>query len=112
MIPRRRCAASEISGSAASSAARRRIGSACAAGSGCGGAIANGYAREGAGVGLLDVNEKAAADVAKEVRDAGGKAESFLLDVTKRDDCVAIARKVAEKAGQVSTLVNNAGIAR
>jgi NAD(P)-dependent dehydrogenase (short-subunit alcohol dehydrogenase family) len=82
------------------------------AGSGIGRAIANGYAREDARVVLLDMNEKAAAEVAKEIRDAGGKAESFLLDVTKRDNCVAIAKKIAEKVGQVSILVNNAGIAR
>src|ERR1700750_2042183 len=82
------------------------------AGSGIGRAIANGYAREGARVVLLDINEKAAADVAREIRDAGGKAESFLLDVTRRDDCVAMERRVAEKVGQVSILVNNAGIAR
>jgi len=41
-----------------------------------------------------------------------GNAESFLLDVTKRDDCAAMARRVADKVGQVSILVNNAGIAR
>ena len=82
------------------------------AGSGIGRAIANGYAREGARVVVLDMNEKAAADVAREIRDAGGKAESFLLNVTKRDDCVAVAKHVADKIGQVSILVNNAGIAR
>ena len=47
------------------------------AGSGIGRAIANGYAREGARVVLLDMDEKAAAEAAKEIRDAGGKAESF-----------------------------------
>ena len=82
------------------------------AGSGIGRAIANGYAREGAGVVLLDMNEKAAADVAKEIRDAGGQAVSFLLDVSNRDDCVATAKQVAEKIGPVTILVNNAGIAR
>src|SRR6202048_3572108 len=82
------------------------------AGSGIGRAIAAGYAREGARVVLLDMNEKAAADVAREIRDAGGSAESFMLDVTKRDDCVAMAKQVADKVGQVSILVNNAGIAR
>ena len=70
------------------------------AGSGIGRAIANGYAREGARVVLLDMNEKAAADVAKEILDAGGKAESFLLDVTRRDDCVAMAKRVARKSGK------------
>ena len=62
------------------------------AGSGIGRAIASGYAREGARVVLLDVNEKAASEAAREIRDAGGKAESFVLDVTRREDCVAVAK--------------------
>ena len=51
------------------------------AASGIGRAIALGYAREGAQVVLLDINEKAAAEAAQEIRDAGGQAESFALDV-------------------------------
>jgi 3-oxoacyl-[acyl-carrier protein] reductase len=82
------------------------------AASGIGRAIAAGYAREGARLVLLDVNESAAAEVAKEIREAGGGADSFALDVTKREDCVAVAKQVAEKVGQVTILVNNAGIAR
>jgi 3-oxoacyl-[acyl-carrier protein] reductase len=82
------------------------------AGSGIGRAIALGYAREGARMVLLDMNETSAAEAAKEIREAGGSAESFALDVTRRDDCIAIAKKVAEKVGPVSILVNNAGIAR
>jgi NAD(P)-dependent dehydrogenase (short-subunit alcohol dehydrogenase family) len=82
------------------------------AGSGIGRAIANGYAREGARVVLLDVNEKAAADVAQEIKAAGGIATSYGLDVTDREACVAMAKQVADKVGPVSILVNNAGIAR
>src|ERR1700751_680286 len=82
------------------------------AGSGIGRAIAAGYAREGARVVALDVNETSAANTAQEIRDAGGKADGFALDVTKRDACVAMAKQVADKVGQVSILVNNAGIAR
>jgi NAD(P)-dependent dehydrogenase (short-subunit alcohol dehydrogenase family) len=82
------------------------------AGSGIGRAIANGYAREGAQVALLDTNESAAAEAAQEIRRAGGQAESFKLDVTRRDDCIAVARRIAEQVGKVSILVNNAGIAR
>ena len=82
------------------------------AGSGIGRAIASGYAREGARVVLLDVNEQAAAEAAQEIRKAGGAAENFVLDVTRREDCIAIAKHVADKVGQVSILVNNAGIAR
>jgi 3-oxoacyl-[acyl-carrier protein] reductase len=82
------------------------------AGSGIGRAIAMGYAREGAQVALLDLNEKAASEAAQEIRRSGGRAESFVLDVTKREDCVAVAKRIAEQVGQVSILVNNAGIAR
>src|SRR5499427_8636354 len=82
------------------------------AASGIGRAIAAGYAREGARVVLLDINETASAEAAKEIRDAGGKAESFRLDVTRRDECIGVAKEIASKAGQVSILVNNAGINR
>jgi NAD(P)-dependent dehydrogenase (short-subunit alcohol dehydrogenase family) len=82
------------------------------AGSGIGRAIALGYAREGARMVLLDIDEKSAAEAAKEIRDAGGKAESFALDVTRREDCIAVAKQVADKVGPVSILVNNAGINR
>jgi NAD(P)-dependent dehydrogenase (short-subunit alcohol dehydrogenase family) len=82
------------------------------AASGIGRAIASGYAREGARVVLLDINEKAAAEAAKEIREANGKAESFALDVTSRENCIAVAKQVAAKVGPVSILVNNAGINR
>src|SRR5260370_19680019 len=82
------------------------------AGSGIGRAIALGYAREGARVVLLDMNQKSAAEAAQEIRSAGGKAESIALDVTQREHCVAVARQIADTVGQVSILVNNAGIAR
>jgi NAD(P)-dependent dehydrogenase (short-subunit alcohol dehydrogenase family) len=82
------------------------------AGSGIGRAIASGYAREGARVVLFDINGNAAAEAAETIRSAGGKAESFALDVTNRDNCFALAKEVADKVGQVSILVNNAGITR
>jgi 3-oxoacyl-[acyl-carrier protein] reductase len=82
------------------------------AGSGIGRAIAAGFAGEGARVVLLDINENAAAEAAWEIRDAGGSATSFALDVGKREDCVAMAKQIADEVGQVSILVNNAGIVR
>jgi 3-oxoacyl-[acyl-carrier protein] reductase len=82
------------------------------AGSGIGRAIAAGYAREGAHVVVLDINKDAAMETAQQILNAGGKAESFALDVTKRDDCIAMAKQVADKVGAVTILVNNAGIAR
>jgi 3-oxoacyl-[acyl-carrier protein] reductase len=61
---------------------------------------------------LLDINADAAAEAVKEIREAGGKADGFALDVTKREDCVAMAKRIAGKIGPVSILVNSAGIAR
>lgn len=80
------------------------------AGSGIGRAIAAGYAREGAHVVALDVNEETAAATAQQILNAGGKADSFALDVTRREDCNAMAKQVADKVGKVTILVNNAGI--
>ena len=82
------------------------------AGSGIGRAIALGYAREGAQVVALDVNEQAAAKTAAEIGAAGGNAGHFMLDVTDRAACGTIAAEIAGKIGRVSILVNNAGIVR
>ena len=80
--------------------------------SGIGRAIALGYAREGAQVIELDINGEAAAETAKAIGRAGGKAHSFVLDVRERDRCRAIAAQIENSLGQVSILVNDAGINR
>ena len=82
------------------------------AGSGIGRAIAQGYAREGAQVAVLDVNGEAASETVQQILNAGGKAQQFVLDVTDRAACRSVAAQVAEKFGQASILVNNAGINR
>ncbi len=82
------------------------------AGSGIGRAIAAGYAREGAKLAVLDIDSAAAGKTAAEIRDAGGKAQAFTLDVTDRLACRDVAAKVASEVGAVSILVNNAGINR
>ena len=82
------------------------------AGSGIGRAIAAGFAREGASLAVLDINGETAEKAASEIRNAGGKAQAFTLDVTDRSACRAVAAQVADKVGAVSVLVNNAGINR
>ena len=81
-------------------------------GSGIGQAIRSGYAREGARVIVLDINREAAAGD-RQVRssDAGGGL-GLELDVTDAQTCRERAAEIAEKIGQVSILVNNAGINR
>jgi NAD(P)-dependent dehydrogenase (short-subunit alcohol dehydrogenase family) len=81
-------------------------------GSGIGRAIALGYAREGARVAVLDINTEAGGKTAAEIRDSGGKAQAFTLDVTDRAACRAVAAQVESQIGAVSILVNNAGINR
>jgi NAD(P)-dependent dehydrogenase (short-subunit alcohol dehydrogenase family) len=81
-------------------------------GSGIGRAIAAGYAKEGAQVVVLDVNADAAAQVAHEIVTAGGRARSIQLDVTQREQCRQVAAEIGSSIGQVSVLVNNAGINR
>ncbi len=82
------------------------------AGSGIGRAIAIGYAREGAQVVVIDMNGDAAADTSQQILNAGGKAQAFTLDVTDREACRVTATKVAGEVGNISVLVNNAGINR
>jgi len=89
-----------------------RIAVVTGAGSGIGRAIASGYAREGAQVALVDINATAAEEAAQEIRDAGGQAASFALDVTRREDCIVAAKRIAAQVGPISILVNNAGINR
>src|SRR5499433_4248486 len=81
-------------------------------GSGIGRAIALGYAREGAQVAVLDADGEAAAATVKAITGAGGKASSLRLDVTERDKCHEVAAQIGATIGQVSILVNDAGINR
>ncbi|HZL39699.1 MAG TPA: 3-oxoacyl-ACP reductase FabG [Pseudolabrys sp.] len=91
---------------------QNHIAAVTGSGSGIGRAIAQGYAREGAQVVVLDINGEAAAETAKQIKDEGFKAVAFTLDVTRREDCFAMAKKVAADVGAISILVNNAGITR
>ncbi|MEZ5658311.1 MAG: SDR family NAD(P)-dependent oxidoreductase [Burkholderiaceae bacterium] len=79
---------------------------------GIGRAIATGYAKEGAHLVLTDLDEQAVQQTAAEIRELGGKADAFGLDVTQRSACDALAVELERRVGQVSVLVNNAGITR
>lgn len=80
-------------------------------GSGIGQGICQAYAREGARVVILDVNLDAAKETVDLIEAAGGTASAMSLDVTDRQACKAVAREAAKK-GDISILVNNAGINR
>jgi 3-oxoacyl-[acyl-carrier protein] reductase len=82
------------------------------AGSGIGHAIALGFAREGATLAVLDINGESAAKTVADIHADGGRAQAFTLDITDQLACRDVAAKVAREIGQVSVLVNNAGINR
>lgn len=81
-------------------------------GSGIGEAIAIGYAKQGAAVAVLDMNGAAGAATAKAIVDGGGTARSYEVNVTDRAACTKAASAISSDLGQVSILVNNAGINR
>jgi 3-oxoacyl-[acyl-carrier protein] reductase len=78
------------------------------AGSGMGEAIAHTYAREGAKVAVLDVNEQAANKVASAI---GANALAVACDVTNKADIVRAVEVTERKFGVTDILVNNAGVA-
>jgi 2-keto-3-deoxy-L-fuconate dehydrogenase len=80
------------------------------AGSGIGAAVAALFARQGAGVVALDVNDSADATAAA-IASAGGEAIARRCDVAEPDQVARTFRDVAAESGRVDILVNNAGIA-
>jgi NAD(P)-dependent dehydrogenase (short-subunit alcohol dehydrogenase family) len=82
------------------------------AASGIGRASAILFAREGASVAVIDLNEKAGKEVAGEVAENRGQMFFVPAEVTSATDCQRAVRAVAEKFGALHILFNNAGIIR
>ncbi|MBC7889459.1 MAG: SDR family oxidoreductase [Ferruginibacter sp.] len=76
------------------------------AASGIGKAVAIVFAKQGATVHLLDMNEAGLMEAVTEIKEQGGNAEQHLADVTNQQ---AI-RSLFEKIGRIDILVNCAGI--
>lgn len=80
------------------------------AGNGNGRAIALGLAAHGAEVIVTDIDGEAAADTAREINARGERSWHHQLDVTNVEACRALADIIRQQAGDISILVNNAGI--
>jgi 3-oxoacyl-[acyl-carrier protein] reductase len=80
------------------------------AGQGIGRATAVKFAKEGAKVAVCDINMTTVDETVRLVRDAGGEAAGFRVDVTDKDSIAEMVEGVMAKWGRVDTLVNNAGI--
>ena len=78
------------------------------AGSGFGAGIARTFAREGAKVAVVDINTKAAEDVAATI---GADAIALHADVSRRADVESAVQASVAAFGGLDILVNNAGVA-
>ena len=81
------------------------------AGSGIGRATAIRFAAEGAVVAVADIDADAAAETARQLEDEGGRARSYLVDVTDPASSAALAADIVADFGRIDVLFNNAGIA-
>jgi NAD(P)-dependent dehydrogenase (short-subunit alcohol dehydrogenase family) len=81
------------------------------ASSGIGGAVAAALGRKGAAVAAHYARNRDGAErVAREIRAAGGIAQTFPADVRRPDACAALVDAVYERWGAVDIVVNNAGV--
>jgi meso-butanediol dehydrogenase/(S,S)-butanediol dehydrogenase/diacetyl reductase len=76
---------------------------------GIGAAIARRFASEGAAV-LLAANEPLVAEVAARIEAEGGRAASFVADVTDKAQVVALYDEAERRFGAVDISVQNAGV--
>jgi NAD(P)-dependent dehydrogenase (short-subunit alcohol dehydrogenase family) len=70
------------------------------------------FAREGAAVGIVDLNRKAGEEVAREILAAGGRAIFQPADVSVAADCRRVVERTLQEFGDIHILFNNAGIIR
>jgi NAD(P)-dependent dehydrogenase (short-subunit alcohol dehydrogenase family) len=80
--------------------------------SGIGRATVDLFAREGARVIVVDVNEAAGAQLQKEISTHGGRAVFLKGDVTRDADCQLVVNATIQHFQRIDILFNNAGIIR
>lgn len=78
-------------------------------GGGIGSSICRRFAEEGSAVAVFDINKDAAETVAAGIRDAGGKARAFVVDLTSQESVVEAVNAAEAALGRTDVLVNNAG---
>ena len=80
------------------------------AGSGIGRESALLFAREGAAIVSVDLNEGSAKETARMIEDAGGRAIGIRADVALPEDSEEMVAKAESAYGKLNVLFNNAGI--
>lgn len=80
------------------------------AGSGLGRMLAFKFAKLGATVICVDINQTANEATVEEIKSLGFQARSYKCDCSNRDDIYRVAELVKNEVGEVTILINNAGI--
>jgi NAD(P)-dependent dehydrogenase (short-subunit alcohol dehydrogenase family) len=86
-----------------------KVGLVTAAGSGMGRAGAIRFAKEGACVGVVDIDSDAVAAVVAEIKAAGGKALGITADLTKDEDSRRIVHEAANEFNGLDFVWNHVG---
>jgi 3-oxoacyl-[acyl-carrier protein] reductase len=79
---------------------------------GLGLAMANTFAKAGANLALIDMQENAVKDAAKTISKLGVTAKGYALNVTEEKDVEQVFSQIATDFGQLNGLINSAGIMR
>lgn len=80
------------------------------AGSGLGRLMALKFARLGATVVCVDINETSNDETVQQIKSEGFKAYGYKCDCSNREDIYRVAELVKKQVGDVTMLINNAGI--
>jgi len=80
------------------------------AASGLGRAVAEAFGREGARVGVADVDLAGARGVAEGIERSGGRALAVAMDVTREEQVEAGVEELVRRFGSVDVLLSNAGV--
>ena len=89
---------------------RDRVAVITGAGSGIGKACAIEFAKEGAAVGVVDIDSSTARETVRLIEKAGGVARPFETDVSRPESVEQLAAGASGAFGRIDALVNNAAI--
>ncbi|XP_070535161.1 estradiol 17-beta-dehydrogenase 11-like [Ptychodera flava] len=77
------------------------------AGSGFGRLMSINFAKQGSTLVLWDINKEGNYETAEQIKQLGGKAHSYVVDVTKKEDVYRVAKQVRQEVASLKRLVSH-----